>query len=54
MRLDVILRVTTKLILPLMLLFTVYVLFHADFGPGGRHRLFCFPLKRPPVADRRS
>jgi multicomponent Na+:H+ antiporter subunit B len=35
MRLDVILRVTTKLILPLMLLFAVYVQFHGDFGPGG-------------------
>ncbi|MEX0852432.1 MAG: Na(+)/H(+) antiporter subunit B [Bauldia sp.] len=35
MRLDVILRVTTKLILPLMLLFAVYVQFHGDYGPGG-------------------
>ncbi len=35
MRLDVILRVTAKLILPLMLLFAVYVQFHADYGPGG-------------------
>ena len=35
MRLDVILRITTKLILPLMLLFAVYVQFHADYGPGG-------------------
>ena len=35
MRLDVILRVTTKLILPLMLVFAIYVLFHGDYGPGG-------------------
>ena len=35
MRLDVIFRVTTKLILPMMLLFAVYVLFHGDYGPGG-------------------
>ncbi len=35
MRLDVILRVTTKLILPLMLLFAIYVQFHGDYGPGG-------------------
>ena len=35
MRLDVILRVTTKVILPFMLLFAVYVQFHGDYGPGG-------------------
>jgi len=35
MRLDIILRVTTKLLLPLMLLFAAYVQFHGDFGPGG-------------------
>ena len=35
MRLDVILRVATKLILPFMLLFAVYVQFHGDYGPGG-------------------
>jgi multicomponent Na+:H+ antiporter subunit B len=35
MRLDLILRVTTKLILPLMLVFAVYVQFHGDYGPGG-------------------
>lgn len=35
MKLDVILRVTTKLILPFMLLFGLYVHFHGDFGPGG-------------------
>jgi len=33
MRLDVILRVTTKLILPLV--FALYVQFHGDYGPGG-------------------
>ncbi|MEO1320130.1 MAG: MnhB domain-containing protein, partial [Pseudomonadota bacterium] len=35
MRLDVILRVTTKLLLPFILLFGLYVHFHGDFGPGG-------------------
>jgi len=33
--LDLILRVTTKLILPFMLMFALYVQFHGDFGPGG-------------------
>jgi multicomponent Na+:H+ antiporter subunit B len=35
MRFDLILRVATKLILPFMLLFAVYVQFHGDYGPGG-------------------
>ncbi len=35
MRLDVILRITVKLLLPFILLFGLYVHFHADFGPGG-------------------
>ena len=35
MRLDLILRITTKLILPFMMVFALYVHFHADFGPGG-------------------
>ena len=35
MRLDLILRVATKLILPFMLMFALYVQFHGDFGPGG-------------------
>ncbi|MGH1349679.1 MAG: Na(+)/H(+) antiporter subunit B [Methyloligellaceae bacterium] len=35
MKLDLILRVTTKLILPFTLLFALYVQFHGDFGPGG-------------------
>ncbi|MBU2531748.1 MAG: Na(+)/H(+) antiporter subunit B [Alphaproteobacteria bacterium] len=35
MKLDVILRVTTKAILPFILLFALYVHFHGDFGPGG-------------------
>jgi len=35
MKLDLILRVTVKLILPFMLLFALYVQFHGDFGPGG-------------------
>ena len=35
MSLDLILRVGTKLILPFMLLFALYVQFHGDYGPGG-------------------
>ena len=35
MHLDIILRVTTKVVLPFMLLFAVYVQFHGDYGPGG-------------------
>jgi multicomponent Na+:H+ antiporter subunit B len=35
MRLDTILRVVTKFILPLMLVFALYVQFHGDYGPGG-------------------
>lgn len=35
MRFDLILRVGTKLILPFILLFALYVQFHGDFGPGG-------------------
>jgi multicomponent Na+:H+ antiporter subunit B len=35
MRLDTILRVATKVILPLMFLFALYVQFHGDYGPGG-------------------
>ncbi len=30
-----ILRLVTKLLLPLILLFALYVQFHGDFGPGG-------------------
>ncbi|MBB5751720.1 Na(+)/H(+) antiporter subunit B [Prosthecomicrobium pneumaticum] len=35
MRLDIVLRVAAKLILPLMLVFALYVQFHGDYGPGG-------------------
>ncbi len=35
MKLDLILRVTVKLLLPFMLVFALYVQFHGDFGPGG-------------------
>jgi multicomponent Na+:H+ antiporter subunit B len=35
MSLDVILRIGTKLILPFILLFALYVQFHGDYGPGG-------------------
>lgn len=31
----VILRITTKLLTPFILLFALYVQFHGDFGPGG-------------------
>jgi multicomponent Na+:H+ antiporter subunit B len=34
-RLDLILRVGTKLILPFILLFALYVQFHGEYGPGG-------------------
>jgi multicomponent Na+:H+ antiporter subunit B len=35
MNYDLILRVGTKLILPFILLFALYVQFHGDYGPGG-------------------
>ena len=35
MRSNVILRITTKLMLPFVLLFALYVQFFGDFGPGG-------------------
>ena len=35
MRLDVILRVATKLLWPFMLVFAVYIQLHGDYGPGG-------------------
>ena len=30
-----VLRVTTKLLMPFILMFALYVQFHGDFGPGG-------------------
>ena len=35
MNTDLILRVGTKLILPFILLFALYVQFHGEYGPGG-------------------
>jgi multicomponent Na+:H+ antiporter subunit B len=35
MKLDLILLIGTKLLLPFILLFALYVQFHGDFGPGG-------------------
>ncbi len=35
MRLDVVLRVASKLFLPFILAFAMYVQFHGDYGPGG-------------------
>lgn len=35
MRMFAILRVVTKILLPYILLFALYVQFHGDFGPGG-------------------
>jgi multicomponent Na+:H+ antiporter subunit B len=35
MNLDLILRIGTKLLLPFILLFALYVQFHGDYGPGG-------------------
>ena len=35
MRLDVVLRVVSKLFIPFILMFGFYVQFHGDYGPGG-------------------
>ncbi|MDX2288299.1 MAG: Na(+)/H(+) antiporter subunit B [Hyphomicrobiaceae bacterium] len=35
MKLDLVLRVGTKLVLPFILLFALYVQLHGDYGPGG-------------------
>ena len=35
MKLDIILRVIAKLMIPFALMFALYVQFHGDFGPGG-------------------
>ncbi len=35
MRRESILRIVTRLLLPYILLFALYVQFHGDFGPGG-------------------
>jgi multicomponent Na+:H+ antiporter subunit B len=35
MKLDLILRIAAKLILPFILLFSLYVQLHGDYGPGG-------------------
>ncbi len=35
MKLDLILIVSTKFLLPFILMFALYVQFHGDFGPGG-------------------
>lgn len=35
MRHHLILRITSKMLIPLILLFALYVQFHGDFGPGG-------------------
>ncbi len=35
MRLDTILRVVSKLFIPFIFIFGLYVQFHGDFGPGG-------------------
>ncbi len=35
MKLDLILRIGSKLVLPYILVFALYVHFHGDFGPGG-------------------
>jgi multicomponent Na+:H+ antiporter subunit B len=35
MKLDVVLRIGGKLVIPFVLLFALYVQFHGDFGPGG-------------------
>jgi len=35
MRLDTVLRVVSKLIVPFIVVFALYVQFHGDYGPGG-------------------
>lgn len=35
MKLDLLLRVGAKFVIPFILLFALYVQFHGDFGPGG-------------------
>lgn len=35
MRLDVLFRVATKIFVPFILVFALYVQFHGDYGPGG-------------------
>lgn len=35
MRLDIVLRVIAKLLIPFAIMFGLYVQFHGDFGPGG-------------------
>lgn len=35
MRMDVVLRVVGKILIPYALMFAIYVQFHGDFGPGG-------------------
>ena len=35
MKFKSVLRVTSKLLIPVILLFALYVQFHGDFGPGG-------------------
>ena len=32
---NLILRVVSKILIPLIIIFALYVLFHGDFGPGG-------------------
>lgn len=35
MRLDILFRVASKIFIPFILVFALYVHFHGDFGPGG-------------------
>ena len=35
MRLDLLIRISSKIFLPFIILFAFYVQFHGDFGPGG-------------------
>ena len=41
MRRDVILRVCSKLFIPFMMMFGIYVHLHGDFGPGGGFQAGC-------------
>ena len=41
MRHHLVIRIVTKLLMPFILLFALYVQFHGDFGPGGGFQAGC-------------
>ena len=46
MRHHLVLRVVSKMLIPFILLFGLYVQFHGDFGPGGAFKLALFLPQR--------